>query len=45
MTGPGLRLLLAAALLLAMLTIYFAGPESFGLDSDATVQPTATPAR
>jgi hypothetical protein len=45
MTGPWLRLLLAAALLLAMLTLYFAGPESFGLDPEATVQPTATPAR
>jgi hypothetical protein len=45
MSGPWLRLLLAAALLLAILTVYFAGPESFGLDPEATVQPTTTPAR
>jgi hypothetical protein len=45
MTGPWLRLLLATALLLAMLTIYFAGPESFGLNPEETAQPTSTPTR
>jgi hypothetical protein len=45
MSGPWLRLLIAAALLLAMLTIYFAGPESLGLNPEPAVQPTTTPSR
>ena len=43
MSGPWLRVLFAGILLFAALTVYFAGPELWGIDINATPTPTARP--
>jgi hypothetical protein len=42
MNGPWLRVLITGLILFAALTVYFAGPEAFGIDINAPT-PTATP--